>query len=268
MEPNAKRILMPMIDPQKTFAFPDKPPECVAYFVRSGMYYGYNTESVLDYGWGCAWRCIQMVLHTHLSILSSTASMPTFAQLFEEFGAKEKLMTLYKSLKPSEKDSKYLEEKKFAPHDLELGWAEPFIGQLVLFRYGRCCELLLVNGYPDFANAPSQVFSPDVLSFSRFVDKLLDHFKSPLANPVMLDDATFALCIIGIGTSEEEVTIWIADPHIAKKADSKKGLYTVTLNMEGKFMKSSVNEEDRKMLYLNGCDQEVTFITKKWMVLI
>lgn len=56
--------------------------------------------------------------------------------MFNVFGNRDALLQLYAILYPTKlKERAALEQKKFAPHDLPNGWAEPFIAHLVLFRY-------------------------------------------------------------------------------------------------------------------------------------
>lgn len=68
----------------------------------------------------------------------------------------------------------YLAASKFAPHSQSSGWAEPFIGQLILSYYGIESTLLLVNGYP-MANSPKDVFDKTV-TFTEFIELVLTHF--------------------------------------------------------------------------------------------
>lgn len=113
-------------------------------------YYPYDLD-VKDSGWGCAWRCIQMML---------SRGAPDFQSLFEGYGGRETLLKIYKEMYGEDCHAyKTLKETKFAPHDLQNGWAEPFIGHLILYPMGRKSRLILVNGYPPSANAPNSVFS-------------------------------------------------------------------------------------------------------------
>lgn len=106
-----------------------------------------------------------------------------------------------------------LEQAKFAPHDLASGWAEPFIGHLILYPMGKKSNLLLVNGYPESANAPNCVFY-QVVNFLAFKQLLLKQFKEN-KGLVMIDDATYSYCIFGIvKTTDDTLEILIADPHI------------------------------------------------------
>ena len=84
----------------------------------------------------------------------------------------------------------------------------------------------------------------------------------------MMDDANYAYCVIGIGTADHLINLWIADPHINTNEDATVGLYVVTLDEEGNFIKSSVTEDQRKCLYSNGCDKYISFKNKPWMILI
>lgn len=95
-------------------------------FAASKTFYPYNAGTN-DAGWGCAWRCIQMLL---------SELRPDFPELFNVFGDKQTLLNLYSALHPSNiPGKKALALKKFAPHDLTNGWAEPLIAELVLHHY-------------------------------------------------------------------------------------------------------------------------------------
>ena len=260
-----------LVDPgvsSRAFYFPDKVPEGIEYSVKKGKYYGYNVESIIDYGWGCAWRCIQMMLYHHLVDTNKTSLMLSFKDLFNQFGSKAVLVDIYKKMNNLETAPAFLEEKKFAPHDLSSGWAEPFIGQLVLSSFGKQCQLALINGYPVEANAHVDAFPKEPLTFDQFIQLLLKHFKGSNPGPVMIDDATFSICIIGIGINKGLINLWIADPHINTTGDASVGLCTVTLDKEGKLLKSSVTPDQEKFLYHKGASSRIYFNTKPWMVLL
>lgn len=267
----SKKKLVKLSAPPKIINFPkeDEIPSEINYVVKFGNYYGYNVEDINDYGWGCAWRCIQMCLNNYLISIKQEERMLNFEKLFNEFGSKEKLLMIYKNMTKSEEIVKLLNSAKFSPHELENGWAEPFIGQLVLFHFGVKRSLRLINGYPKNANAPISVFNPEKLKFEQFLNLLWNNFKNEENYPVMIDDASFAYCIIGIsGSWKDNITLYIADPHIGKEAFPKFGIYTVTLDKYGKFISSSVKETDRKNLYMFGCDRYIDFQEKPWMILI
>ncbi len=275
-KPYARPKLCPY-DPatgNKVFPFPAAPPAdsgIVSGFVKKGYYYGYNSESVMDFGWGCAWRCIQMLLRCELCNTAQESLMPSFENLFLNFGSKSVLVALYQKLHSLPAPPACLQERKFAPHDLTSGWAEPFIGQLVLSHFGFPHSLIAVNGIPTDALAPEEAFSAHVQSWKEFVGALLDHFSHPSPTPVMIDDASYAYCIIGLQvTSENNHTrLWIADPHSGANVGAEPvGLYWVELDPAGKQVASSVPEERRPRMYANGCDTQLSFEEKGWMALV
>jgi len=272
-EPAYLRPKLIPLDPihcNKVLPFPTLPQKnsSISLYVNHGNYYGYNTESIKDFGWGCAWRCIQMALCHQLISAKSEQIMPTLEQMFLEFGQKDVLITLYQALHQIAEVPSYLKDRNFAPHELDSGWAEPFIGQLVLFRYGFKHELICVNGIPEDAYAPAEAFQR-VISFPGLVSLLKLHFSTGTKMPVMMDDASYAYCVIGIGETEEFTFLWIADPHIGKSESNDVGIYWVGLDKEGGKVMSSVGPEQREKMYQHGCDGTIYFSeNKKWMILI
>jgi hypothetical protein len=244
----------------------ESPPEGVEYFANNATYYGYNAEGVRDYGWGCAWRVIQ-------TCLSSYDIRVPFVDLFHLFGSSDTLKAIYENKNPAKK---LPQSKTFAPYDLVSGWAEPFIGHMAMHFFGINSSLENVNGVPASCNAPKEVFHNNSLVFKEFKNKLEDHFKQKNAAPVMIDDGTYALNIIGIGNNGLNTTLWIADPHIHEGVNqgpqTKKpiGLYTVTFNENGHKIHPALKEEDKFQephLFSGGSYKGLDFENKHWMVL-
>ncbi len=261
---------------EKVVAFPTAPPpgSSISLYIKNGNYYGYNSESTNDFGWGCAWRCIQMILCCELQRRHEESRMPTFEQLFLTCGSKTTLLSLYAALhnlSPAEIPAS-IQTATFAPHDLESGWAEPFIGQLALFHFGLKHQLLAVNSVPFSAHAPAEVFSGNIIEFQDLVKLLTSHFSSPEAGtPVMIDNGTFAYCIIGIGCSaapDLTYDFWIADPHINPPNEATVAMYWIKLDANGFLRSTSVQESDRCKLYSKGCDRYINFGLDSWMVLL
>jgi hypothetical protein len=50
------------------------------------------------------------------------------------------------------------QEKKFAPHELKSGWAEPLICHCILDYYGIKSSLFKINNFPISMNAPEKCF--------------------------------------------------------------------------------------------------------------
>lgn len=234
------------------------PPQEIQYYAKGVTYYGYNAEGIRDYGWGCAWRTIQ-------TCLSAYGITIPFENLFYEFGSDNNLKKIYQRKYPNDSLS-----GQFAPHDLDEGWAEPFIGEMIMYFYGIPADLETVNGIPN-ANAPKSAFHHPSLSFSVFKGRLEAHFKKQNAAPVMIDDGLRAYNIIGIGSQDDKTILWIADPHIREGVNrtltDRMGLYTITLNAEGDEISYSVDESQVPKMYNPASYQSLYFNNKPWMVL-
>jgi hypothetical protein len=220
------------------------------------IFYPFNSEGIVDHGWGCAWRCIQ-------TILSSYNIQMGFEEIFEKFGSRTALGPLY-ALKYGDEELPF--EKPWVPHETELGWAEPFIGQMALQFCGIDSELETLNGFPA-CHTPKQVFHNAPLNFLEFQKRLTTHFAVADAPPVMIDNGTYALNIIGISVYPTNITLRIADPHIENSAASSAGLYSVDLDQEGKFLESRV--VNKSLLFSNGSVLNALSFdgSRKWMIL-
>ena len=210
-------------------------------------FYHYNCESVDDYGWGCAWRSMQSVLKYQLSVSNQNRDDEiSFYNLFMKYGAKKKLNEIYKDMKKNKKISNALddlENKTFAPHDLDNGWAEPFISQLVLYDFGFQGDLKLVNGFPKFFYAPKEVFE-EPIELSEFKELLKSHFMQNNAGPIIMDDGYSSLSVIGVKFDEENSNfqLIIMDPHTVNKPEI--GIYIVILNStNGNFIELVPNNQ-------------------------
>lgn len=242
-------------------------PNKVKYYSENAIFYGYNAEGIRDYGWGCAWRAIQ-------TCLSPYKINPSFEDIFHLFGPLENLKNIYEDKYPTEE---LPNTKPFAPHDLTSGWAEPFIGHMVMHYYNIPSALELLNGIPGNCHAPEEVFHQEPIIFNIFKANLEHHFKTENPAPVMIDDGMYALNIVGIENEGLNTTLWIADPHIKegvnKVIDQEKspsGLYKITLDEEGKQINCSLNNEDKHQvahLFSAGSYKGLHFESKRWMVL-
>lgn len=242
-------------------------PKKVKHFSEGATFYGYNAEGIRDYSWGCAWRAIQ-------TCLSAYKVNPSFEELFHLFGSFENLKHIYGDKYPTEELSN---SKLFAPYDLSSGWAEPFIGHMVMHFYDIPSTLETVNGIPGSCKAPRHVFHNKPLSFNSFKERLENHFKTEAAAPIMIDDGIFALNIVGVDTEGVNTILWIADPHInegvnklADKEKSPAGLYNVTLNSTGKQISCSLADEDNHQvsnMFSARSYKGLHFDNKRWMIL-
>jgi hypothetical protein len=223
------------------------------FYAHRATFYPYNAEGIRDYRWGCAWRSIQ-------TCLSSYQPAPSFEELFHHFGPLSTLKSLYKD--------KYGVEaplsKTFAPYELSNGWAEPFIGHLILHFYHIDSDLEFVNALPSAATSPPEVFRNKPLAFNNFKARLEEHFKGENPAPVMIDDGKSTFTIIGFKAPQ---VLWIADPHLQEGVNSTSGLYTVTLDETGKQLGHSVTPDAKSNLISSNTVQGLHFDNKPWMVL-
>lgn len=242
-------------------------PKKVKYFSENATFYGYNAEGIRDYGWGCAWRAIQ-------TCLSAYKIDTSFEELFHLFGPLKNLKIIYQNKYPAEELSN---SKLFAPYDLFSGWAEPFIGHMVMHFYNIPSALETVNGIPCSCYAPQHVFHNKPLDFKIFRDRLESHFELQNSAPVMIDDGVYALNIIGIEKEELNTILWIADPHINEGVNyrlteetSPAGLYKITLNDKGNQLSCTLANEDKHQvstMFSAGSYKGLHFDNKNWMVL-
>lgn len=242
------------------------PPKGIQFYSKGAIFYGYNAESVRDYNWGCAWRAIQ-------TSLSGCGLNPSFLDLFHLFGPIHNLEKIYQDKYPHEKLPL---THPFAPYDLSSGWAEPFIGHMVMHFYGMPSVLETVNGIPECCNAPHSVFHNNPLTSTDFLERIKSHFENGNRVPIMIDDGIYAMAIIGIGCHETTTSLWIADPHIQEgvnlSADEKapNGIYTIDLNHRGEQIRCSLHDEDRHQIphmYREDSYNGLHFNEKKWMAL-
>lgn len=242
-------------------------PKQVKYFAEKATYYGYNAEGIRDYGWGCAWRSIQTCLSPYQIDVS-------FETLFHLFGREENLKHLYQNKYPTKE---LTSKKKFAPYDIMSGWAEPFIGHMVMHYYKIDSVLECLNNIPAQCLAPVEVFHNKPFDFSIFRERLENHFKNKDCAPVMLDEGTYALTIVGIERQDQNTILWIGDPHIKEGVNrelntekSPNGLYKITLDHRGKQIRCSLDSEDRHQLpklFCAGSYRGLHFDKKSWMIL-
>ncbi len=232
-------------------------------------FYHYSCESVDDYGWGCAWRSMQSVLKYQLSVTNQNKDNEiSFYNLFMKFGKKDTLIKLYEDMKKKqdmnkkEDISKPLKNKAFAPHDIDNGWAEPFISQLVLYDFGFQGELILINGYPKYYFAPKEVFEKPI-ELSEFEELLKNHFMQKNAGPIIMDDGYSSISVIGVKFDEENsnMELIIMDPHAIN--DPKIGLYIVKLNSSnGDFIEIIPNNHVCASVSVHFSDK------KPWMIYV
>lgn len=212
-------------------------------------FYYYNCEFINDYNWGCAWRCIQMVLSSLIynNIIVGNKELIKFDLLFYNYGSKDSLVKIFNKLNNkdiySDLPSYFLTKNEFAPFDNKYNWAEPFIAQLIVYDKGIKGKLILINGYPENAFAPKEVFEKDIYTFNDFKNLLISYFNSSKkVYPMIIDNSISTYCIIGICInkkcaydSNDKITIdlIIADPHVKINESYENYIYVIELNESG-----------------------------------
>lgn len=234
----------------------DRPPPGFQDYAHGAIFYPYYSEGLEDYpksndAWGCAWRAIQTVL-TSYQVKPEEMGIE---KLFHLFGPRENLKAIYEHMNPGDRrvaDS----HAKYDPYQIEKGWADPWVGQLILYFFGISSKIEIVNKPTEGNTTPENFYPSPHLNFTRFRDRLLTHFKeNPV--PVMIDDGEYAWNIVGVkqaGKDNEDTVLWIADPHViagsipksptgeyVKASDHPVSLYQVTLNKKGEQISASVN---------------------------
>lgn len=164
-----------------------------AQAAKASFFY-YNCDATKDYGWGCAWRCIQ--------ICASAANLyPSFSDLYV----------------------------RYRTSNSKTEWAEPGYGKKFFDDHGIPNQLVLYNKESGTVKTPTNLCEK-IGGFTALRERLLDHFGCH-GTPVMMDDVDYAMTILGIRVTESNETIlFIGDPH---KIDRESGLYCVALDQEG-----------------------------------
>jgi len=243
-------------------------PQGIDHYAKGASFFSFDAEGIDDYGWGCAWRSIQ----TCMSSLPKE-KRSSFLELYDRYGSEETLKEIYDSHHKNKLEREG--ERAFAPQDIESGWAEPFIGQLIFQDLGVDADLQFVNLLPVGHNSPRMVFPNNPIAFNDLKERLKAHFEKEPTFPVMIDNGTYAYAIVGYGEGENDrAHLWIADPHIEKRVNKGKspdvGLFMIAFDKEGKGFSSSFVEESRHKMLLNGSSFDNLyrgFQTQGWMVL-
>jgi len=133
-----------------------------------------------------------------------------------------------------------LRERVYAPFETQYGWAEPFILDLISFDFNIKGKLYLLNGYIEEAYTPKELFQK-IINFEEFINLAFENLNKNRPLPIIIDDSTVSLCIIGLMKCQKEKNeilykFLIADPHVGKKNDVRSGIYIVVLNEKGKFL--------------------------------
>lgn len=243
-------------------------------------FYYYNCEDVKDYGYGCAWRCIQTLIGTlkniilydkHLTnknsnIKKNLDKIESFTNKFEhiflKYGNKVCLEKLYLSCYSQEEIPLYLKEKEYAPHETQWGWAEPYLCKLIMHEFGINGDLYLINSYNPNAFTPAEVFNKTI-DYEYFKNLLFEHFRKDHKLPVIIDDSVITICIVGIYANKDVIdsttTLLIADPHVKVDGSGDSGIYHIVLDSKGNF-------DNNLNPHPNLCGKRMMFENGSWMV--
>lgn len=277
-KPYKRALLIDLVDGKKKGVY--SPSDCLQVFtskftfpytsvnLKYLSFYYYDCESVHDFGWGCAWRVIQTCLSYLLSCSSQLNSSigVSLKNLFMTYGARSKLESLYiKTYQPENPNlPDYISNRNFCPFESMDGWAEPFIGKLIMSDYGFEGELLLINSYNEQAYTPKEVFSR-IISFQDFIEMVKEHFEKEDASPIMIDDTIVTLCIGGIGKEEADgddaIRFIILDPHVKNDRKGEQGIYYIIIEKNGEY-KMTKNKQETIL------GNRLRFNNKGWMVFI
>lgn len=191
--------------------------------------------------------------------------------LFKKYYKKDYLVDLYKRIL-EESDFNFdnnkilvqkLVESKFSPEQNSNYWAEPFISFLISYDFGvnsKYNKIILINSYPNYANAPESVFQTclDSKAFFTFLESYYNDENSRKM-PMVLDDSTYCYNILGLAKntkSKEEsfISIIFADPHIYKQSYFE-GIYILKFSEDG----NQIDEEE-------SVNSKIYFNKKSWML--
>ena len=147
----------------------------------------YQCDGTDDRGWGCVWRCAQMLLG---SILSADAPVPTLRALMVDMGVDAA------DTRPAAR------------------WIEPKQVRTIVRRWvgpSPAFDLVVYNPVPArMLHTASRDFDRVHADRDSFHADVLCHLRSS-AHPVVVDDGTYGYCIIGV--EEATACYVIADPH-------------------------------------------------------
>ncbi len=110
----------------------------------------------------------------------------------------------------------------------------PSIAKNILSKNNTSSDLFFINKELDCTKP---------MRYPAFKVALKNHFLKPAPKPVMIDNGSFAYCIVGIGSpaGSNDFHLAIMDPHIkqgarmAEGSDAQHvGVYTITLDAEGR----------------------------------
>lgn len=232
-------------------------------------FYPYNAESIRDWGWGCAWRCIQSLINTQFTFFKTDLFL-SFEDMFYYFGDKDRLLSLFcelYSINSDDEKYKILMKNEFAPHETESGWAEPWIGHLCLHYFGMQSEIILLNGLPKSHANFKEIFNKTkIYDFKSFLDVLKEKMKLP----VMIDDGDYAMLVIDFYENETKDG-WhfcITDPHVMENIKEKGSYYIIHTNKEGKQISNTVSENQKKYILPYRTYKAIDFEEKSWIIMI
>lgn len=201
------------ISPMQRLGKEDKPKN-ITWFAKDITFYPYNAEeveesgeAVNDGGWGCAWRSIQTSLSSY-----GDHYKRNFSDLYHTYGKRSKLCQVYKDKYGEEMSDNIPPEKPWtAPYERQNGYAEPFIGEMVMHDLGLSADLFFLKDPPKNCDAPRGAYHHCFEDFAGFRKRLCEHFTVPRPAPVMVDNGWHCINIIGMGIEGDFTHLWLAD---------------------------------------------------------
>jgi hypothetical protein len=170
-------------------------------------FYYYGCEGVADLGWGCSYRCCQMIVSSAAAHLHRSSSGAASAGGATQAMAVPTIVRIQECLAS-------LPGRPFTEEQVgSTTWIEPpDVG-----------AFLRAHHIP-IASAESEVRVADVTALSALCAELWGHFghaaAEPWRAPVMIDDSMFSYCICGVAAEAleagtEETWVLVLDPHVS-----------------------------------------------------
>ncbi len=189
------------------------------------LHYSYSSEGVNDTAWGCAWRGIQTVLSSFYN--GDVTLVPPFKELYENYGGREFLEKELELRYDNLPDDEWL-----APHEEWHMWGDVLVGQMIAQRLGMKNTLVTLNAKPE-SFMPK--VSDKVTDFPTLKRLIKQHFAHK-GFPILIDNGTYALNILGVGEKRDRFFLLIGDPHLNFERDNHplNGIYIIELDRHGR----------------------------------
>lgn len=175
-----------------------------------------GSGEVEDKGWGCAWRAIQTQLGNYFK------TPPSMGKLFYYFGNQSIINELYTKAYNLPCEIK-------SPHIKGTGWADPYIGYLIMLYFNLPTTFIMVSNI-EYSNKYITQFNENIkcIKSDKYLDIIKKFFREEKKS-IMVDNGTFAASILGYHVKDNKDCFWIADPHRqyqdTPEETIKKGIY-------------------------------------------